>query len=346
MEWLYILVASLGLLWLAIALSYSHEWMRKSGGKLVAAAAVLPPGPPVRVPIIGHLLSVSREAKSLHRYLAGLARTYGPIVFLRLGSVPTIVISSPQLAKEFLHTNDIAFADRPLFTSSAFLGGIEGRRSIALIPYGDEWKRGRKLYSLQLFSAHRIHEFQSTISDEIHHLISHNLLPLLLQPLDVDDDDAVVVVNLTDCFRNLLSNILCRIILQKRPSQIMVDAASSLTFAQLMQEANHLFGTPMIADFVPWLGFLDYKAKASMKKWKSSYDAVMDHILAERIQDDDDDDDVVKSPKDILDVLLLPENNLSRYVIQARMLVSNLITRDIHSNIHSLPVFLFIYSFL
>ena len=116
----------------------------------------------------------------------------------------------------------------------------------------------------------------------------------------------------------------------------MVDASSSLTFAQLMQEANRLFGTPMIADFVPWLGFLDYKAKASMKKWKSSYDAVMDHILAERIQDDDDDDDdddVVKSPKDILDVLLLPENNLSRDVIQTRILVSNLTTRDVHSNI-------------
>ena len=326
---MYIYVALLVVLWAAAAQLYWWRW------------SALPPGPPTFVPILGHLPNLVKAGEYLHRYFAGLAHTYGPIVFLRLGSTPTIIISSPQLAKEFLHTNDKTFADRPVFTCSKFLGGSEAQ--ISLLPYGEEWRCGRKLYSLQLFSAHRIHEFQSTISDEIHHLISHNLLPLLLQLLDVDDDDAVVVVNLTDCFRNLISNILCRIILQKRPSQIMVDASSSLTFAQLMQEANHLFGTPMIADFVPWLGFLDYNAKASMKKWKRSYDAVIDHILAERIQDDDD---VVKSPKDILDVLLLPENNLSRDVIQTRILVSNLITRDIHSNIHSLPVFLFIYSFL
>ena len=115
----------------------------------------------------------------------------------------------------------------------------------------------------------------------------------------------------------------------------MVDASSSttsLTFIQLLQEGNRLFGTPMIADFVPWLGFLDYKAKASMKKWKRSYDAVVDHILAERKQINIQDDDVVKSPKDILDVLLLPENNLRRDVIQTRILVSNLVT-DVHSHI-------------
>ena len=97
-----------------------------------------------------------------------------------------------------------------------------------------------------------------------------------------------------------------------------------------MQEANHLFGTPMIGDFMSWLGLLDYKAKASMKKWKCSYDAVMDHIVDERKQISIVDDDV-KSPKDILDVFLLPENNLSRDVIQARMLVSSL--TDIRSNI-------------
>ena len=102
----------------------------------------------------------------------------------------------------------------------------------------------------------------------------------------------------------------------------MAGASRSLTFAQLMQEGNHLFGTPMIADFVPWLGFLDFKAKASMKKWKSSYDAVMDHIVDERKQISIVDDDV-KSPKDILDVFLLPENNLSRDVIQDKLLVSS-----------------------
>ena len=317
MESLYIFVALLVSL-LAVAVAQLYWWRR-------SAMAALPPGPPSFVPILGHLPNIVQAGEYLHRYFAGLAHTYGPIVYLRLRTIGTIIISTPQLAKEFLHTHDTAFANHPIFTSSKFLGFFDA--TVTVLQYGEEWRCGRKLYSLQLFSAHRIHEFQSTISDEIHHLISHNLL---LQPLGADD----ALVNLSDCFRNLLSNILCRIILQKRPSQIMVDASSSttsLTFIQLLQEGNRLFGTPMIADFVPWLGFLDYKAKASMKKWKRSYDAVVDHILAERKQINIQDDDVVKSPKDILGVLLLPENNLSRGVIQARMLVSNL--ANIHSNI-------------
>ena len=270
MESLYIFVALLVSL-LAVAVAQLYWWRR-------SAMAALPPGPPSFVPILGHLPNVVKAGEYLHRYFAGLAHTYGPIVYLRLGSTGTIIISTPQLAKEFLRNHDTAFTDRPFFTSSKFLGFLDA--TILVLPYGEEWRCGRKLYSLQLFSAHRIHEFQSTISDEIHHLISHNLL---IPPLGADD----ALVNLSDCFRNLLSNILCRIILQKRPSQIMVDASSSttsLTFIQLLQEGNRLFGTPMIADFVPWLGFLDYKAKASMKKWKCSYDAVVDHILAERKQ--------------------------------------------------------------
>ncbi|KAI6702238.1 hypothetical protein NL676_011374 [Syzygium grande] len=54
----------------------------------------LPPGPPP-LPLIGNLLEFSNVP---HKSLAKLARTYGPILKLQLGSVTTIVISSPALA--------------------------------------------------------------------------------------------------------------------------------------------------------------------------------------------------------------------------------------------------------
>ena len=331
MESMYIYVALLVVLWAAAAQLYWWRW------------SALPPGPPTFVPILGHLPNLVKAGEYLHRYFAGLAHTYGPIVFLRLGSVPTIVVSSPELAKEFLHTHDIAFADRPLFSSSGFLGGIEGRRSIALIPYGDEWKQGWKLYGLQLFTSQRIQELLSdVVSHEIHNLITNKLLVPNQQPLAAADGGAPVTVNLTQCFLSFMENIICQGLLGQHPSQLIVmdnKSTSQVSFSQLVQELTNLLLTPMVSDFVPWLGFMDYKVKASMKKWRSSFSVIVDHILTQhQIQrsnttqdededqnaDDDEDHRRRRKSRDIIDVFLSPQNHLSRDLIQVRISVSTL----------------------
>ena len=78
-----------------------------------------------------------------------------------------------------------------------------------------------------------------------------------------------------------------------------------------------------MSDYVPWLGFVDWRAKTAMKKWRSSYSALMDQVLATRREKKaanmSGDVDV---PRDILDVLLSPEHNFSRGTIKAYILVS------------------------
>ncbi|KAJ0040940.1 hypothetical protein Pint_26786 [Pistacia integerrima] len=68
----------------------------------------LPPGPR-GFPIFGslHLLG-----KFPHKDFHKLAKKYGSIMFLRLGSIPTIAISSPHGAEQFLKTEDLVFASR------------------------------------------------------------------------------------------------------------------------------------------------------------------------------------------------------------------------------------------
>ncbi|KAJ7294225.1 hypothetical protein O6H91_Y272200 [Diphasiastrum complanatum] len=65
----------------------------------------LPPSPPAW-PLIGHLHLLGTL---VHQSLAQIACNYGPLVFLRLGTVPTVVVSNEALAREFLKTYDQIF---------------------------------------------------------------------------------------------------------------------------------------------------------------------------------------------------------------------------------------------
>ena len=72
----------------------------------------LPPSPP-SWPIVGHLPLLLGK-KLPHQCMAELAREYGDIYSLRLGTVPCIVVTSPELAKVFLQSLDSIWASRSL----------------------------------------------------------------------------------------------------------------------------------------------------------------------------------------------------------------------------------------
>ncbi|CBI35434.3 unnamed protein product, partial [Vitis vinifera] len=73
-------------------------------------ATKLPPGP-TGLPILGSLLQIG---KLPHHSLARLAKIHGPLITLRLGSITTVVASSPQTAKLILQTHGQNFLDRPV----------------------------------------------------------------------------------------------------------------------------------------------------------------------------------------------------------------------------------------
>ncbi|KAL0424425.1 UNVERIFIED_CONTAM: cytochrome [Sesamum radiatum] len=77
----------------------------------------LPPGPR-GLPIIGHLHLLG---KNPHQDLYHLAQKHGPIMRLRFGFVPAVVVSLPAGAELVLKTHDLVFANRPRIEASKYI---------------------------------------------------------------------------------------------------------------------------------------------------------------------------------------------------------------------------------
>jgi cytochrome P450 len=108
----------------------------------------LPPGPWM-LPVIGslhHLVTSPRP----HHTMRLLAHKYGPIMMLRLGEVPALVLSSPEAAQEVLKTHDLKFADRNL---NATLNALTyNGTDLTFAPYGERWRQLRKISVMELLN--------------------------------------------------------------------------------------------------------------------------------------------------------------------------------------------------
>ena len=100
----------------------------------------LPPGP-FPLPVLGNLLSVGFNQP--YRDLANMAKKYGKLFRIQMGSRKVIVINSYDIAREALVTKAEDFAGRP----HHFFGNIFGRNStdIAFQTFSKRWKTQHKI---------------------------------------------------------------------------------------------------------------------------------------------------------------------------------------------------------
>ncbi|XP_066387907.1 dolabradiene monooxygenase-like [Miscanthus floridulus] len=123
----------------------------------------LPPGP-WTLPLIGsvhHLVS----NPVIHRGLRDLSRKHGSLMMLRLGEVPTLVVSSAEAAETVTKMHDIAFADRYVNATLAVL--TFNGTDFAFGAYGERWRQLRKICVLELLSAARVRSFQRVREEEV-----------------------------------------------------------------------------------------------------------------------------------------------------------------------------------
>uniref|UniRef100_A0A0D9WF32 Cytochrome P450 73A33 n=1 Tax=Leersia perrieri TaxID=77586 RepID=A0A0D9WF32_9ORYZ len=107
----------------------------------------LPPGPS-GAPIVGNWLQVGDDLN--HRNLMAMAKRFGDIFLLRMGVRNLVVVSSPDLAKEVLHTQGVEFGSR---TRNVVFDIFTGKgQDMVFTVYGDHWRKMRRIMTVPFFT--------------------------------------------------------------------------------------------------------------------------------------------------------------------------------------------------
>ena len=228
-----------------------------------------PPSPP-KLPIIGNLHQLG---KLPHRSLQKLSQKYGPIMLLQLGKVPTLVISSPEIAKQVLKTHDLECCSRPLTQGPRRLS--YNFLDIAFSPYNDYWKEMRKICVMELFSSKRVKSYASVREESVASLIDL-----------ISQTSPNIPVNLSEKMSCLLDSIICKIVCGRSYQGKQFQNGPDSKHEEVIQEAMAMLGSFAAADFFPYVGWivdvftgLHARREKSFHEFDEFYQMVIDEHL-------------------------------------------------------------------
>nr|AID69233.1 cinnamate 4-hydroxylase [Garcinia mangostana] len=115
----------------------------------------LPPGP-LPIPVFGNWLEVGDDLN--HRNLTELAKKFGQIFLLRMGQRNLVVVSSPELAKDVLHTQGVEFGSRTRNVVFDIFTG-EGQDMVFTV-YGEHWRKMRRIMTVPFFTNKVVQQYR------------------------------------------------------------------------------------------------------------------------------------------------------------------------------------------
>ncbi|CAK9138398.1 unnamed protein product [Ilex paraguariensis] len=285
MEW-----TSSSLVWLSLSLLAGVlllSWRKVKNG----STGKRPPGP-AGWPVVGNIFSLGTMP---HQNFYKVRPIYGPILWLRLGAVNTMVIQSPKAASELFKNHDLHFSDRMVPDAVTALDYHKG--SLAFGNYGTYWRILRRLCTMELLVNKRINETA---------YLRQKCIDNMIQWVQEDASASRArggsgEVEVTNFLFLMAFNVVGNLML----SRDLLDSHSEEghEFFNAMSKVMEWAGKPNVADFLPFLKWLDpLGIKRNMTRDMGRSMKIATRFVNERIQDKQSGKE--KQKKDLLDVLL------------------------------------------
>ncbi|OAY74022.1 geraniol 8-hydroxylase-like [Ananas comosus] len=205
---------------------------------VAALSLPLPPGPRP-LPLVGNLHQLGR--RSPHAALARLARRHGPLMSLRLGGRATVVVSTRAAARAMFTEHDAALAGRTVYEAMRYGGDGENEGSIITAQVGPAWRMLRRLCATGFFTAARLDALRGVRAACVDRLV-RRLRAAAGSPVDLGRLLFLTAFNHT-------GNLVL--------SRDLLDMKEGEEFFYHAGRIMELVGKPNVADFVPWLRWLD-----------------------------------------------------------------------------------------
>ena len=254
----------------------------------------LPPGP-TPLPIIGNMLQVGSQP---HETFAELSKQYGSLMSIHLGSLYTVVVSSPEMAKEILQ----------LFNGRENPQATEAHdyrhNSVGLLPMGDTWREMRKISMEHIFSKQSMERSLDLRKEKLRQLLDH-AQKCSEEGRAVDFSEATFVTT-----TNAMSEIMFS------EQDVEFDSPASTQVKEMMHSAVTIASVPNYADYFPMLRPFDLQGvKRRARVYYGRMLGIMEGRLDERIQFRKENPNAPKKNdllEMIVDSLLAKDNKLTR----------------------------------
>lgn len=249
-----------------------------------------PPGPPAW-PLIGNILDLGTLP---HQNLYKLRPKYGPVLWLKLGSVNTMVIQSAKAAADLFKNHDLAFSDRKV--PDALTAWNYNQGSLAVGNYGPYWRILRKLCSSELLVNKRVNDSTEVRERCVEKMVSWIEEDVASSKAEGRSGEVELLQFLYLMAFNVVGNLML--------SRDLLDLHSKegRKFFDAMNKVMKWAGEPNIVDFLPffkWLG--PSRLKNNMVKDMGIAINIVTSFVKDRIQETKSTE---KVKKDFLDMLL------------------------------------------
>ncbi|KAL9248452.1 Flavonoid-6-hydroxylase-like protein [Drosera capensis] len=240
----------------------------------------LPPEAKGALPFIGHLHLLS-GSRLLHRMFDRMADVYGPIFTVRIGVHRALIVSSWELAKECLQTNDKVFVDRPKSTNIEIMG--YNNAIFGFSPFGPYWRELRRIAIQELLTSQRIKMLEPVRVFEVRTAIKA-IYDTWMTERKYDSDK--VVIEMKNWFGDINMNMALRMVAGKRLTELdgssPVGSEEAGPCRQAFREFFNLALVFVVSDSIPALRWFDIGGyKKAMKEAAKRMDCILQGLLDE-----------------------------------------------------------------